>query len=133
MRWPWTTPLGRTALLKRSVPAGESHSTLELQPFLPSAGGQRFDPPVKLVSASVKNHSVNPRRQGSGRQYLPDQSASIGLVDRFGFFLDLSGKGRSRRQRLAKPIVDDLGIDMAGALENPQAGGVPPPPHTASF
>src|SRR3972149_256685 len=133
MRWPWTTPVGRTALLKRSVPTGESHSTLELQPFRPSAGAQRFDAPVKLVSASVKNHPINPRRQGSGRQCLPDQSGSIGLVDRLGFFLDLGGKGRSCRQRLAKPIVDDLGIDMAGALEHTQAWAFRAPDDTFSY
>jgi hypothetical protein len=76
---------------------------------------------VELIAASIKNHFLHACCQGLRGQQFTDQPGNSRLALHLSLLSYFPGKRGSRSQGLALFVVDNLSVDMAGALEYAEA------------
>src|SRR5947209_5485643 len=94
----------------------------EIEPALAGGVGQGFDPAVIEIGAAVEHNAFDPGRLGAFGEQLADRAGRPFVGAGLQIRLEAGIERRSRGERAAGQIVDDLRIDMARRAENRQPG-----------
>src|SRR5216683_2881651 len=108
----------------------------EIEPALAGGIGQRLDPAMIEIGATVEHDARDPRRLGAFGEQLADRARRRGIGPGLQIRLEAGIEGRGGGERPPGCIVDDLRIDMPRRAEYRQpcpALGRPPQLEAGAF
>src|SRR6266404_3174611 len=92
----------------------------ELEPALAGGVGQGLDPAMEQISPAIEHDPLDPGRLGAFGDQLADRTRRGGIGAGLQVRLDGAIEGRGRSHRAARPVIDDLGVDVPRRAEHRQ-------------